>query len=99
MLQAGVLYSGADDCTFKSWDSRVPDSDGAAALFSNRKTHTAGVTTISSHPTAEHLLLTGSYDEHIRCWDSRNPSCPLLTTQVGPVRRLPWGLGACGAAD
>ena len=33
-----------------------------APTFTIRGAHTAGVTVLSSHPTAEHVLASGSYD-------------------------------------
>lgn len=87
-LQASVLYSGSDDSTFKGWDVRLPSSSSAdqepqqTAIFSNRRAHAAGVTCIGSHPRQEHVLVTGSYDEHVRLWDVRMINKPMETCQV-----------------
>lgn len=92
-LQGHVLYSGSDDCSFKGWDIRLPNSTVSAsssdqpapqqsAIFSNRKSHSAGVTCISSHPRQDHVLVTGSYDEHVRLWDLRMIQRPVETCQV-----------------
>ena len=40
--------------------------------------HTAGVTVLSVHPTEEHVLASGSYDETVHLWDIR-----MLTNGVG----------------
>lgn len=97
-VQPGVLYSGADDATFKGWDVRAVSScDGGGAahgavaddaapqqapIFSNKKAHGAGVCCISSHPRRPHCLVTGSYDEAVRLWDVRMVASPVETCQV-----------------
>lgn len=66
------LFSGGDDavlqCMQISHDSEAPagdfDPSSATTLWSDRKTHEAGVTAIL--PLANDLLITGSYDDHIR---------------------------------
>ncbi|KAG2448732.1 hypothetical protein HYH02_006087 [Chlamydomonas schloesseri] len=92
--QPHVVFSGADDCYFKAWDTRAaPETGAAAAVFSNRRTHSAGVCTISPHPAELHLVATGSYDEHVRLWDVRSLSKPLVqaeTTTGGGNWRLRW---------
>ncbi|KAF6262815.1 WD40-repeat-containing domain protein [Scenedesmus sp. NREL 46B-D3] len=103
--QRHVLYSGADDCTFKGWDTRTPCSSSSssstadeaapqqAPTFSNRRAHGAGVCCISSHPRRPQLLVTGSYDEAVRLWDVRMATRPVETCQVptgGGVWRLKW---------
>ncbi|KAK9834039.1 hypothetical protein WJX81_005023 [Elliptochloris bilobata] len=75
---ANVLYSGADDSTFRGWDLRCE----ASALFMDRKAHAAGVCCIQSSPHHEHIVCTGSYDERARLWDTRHISRPLLTAEV-----------------
>ena len=51
----------------------------------------AGVTTIQSHPHVEHLLAVGSYDDHIRLFDVRNPLRPVSQMHVGGgVWRAKW---------
>lgn len=101
--QPHILYSGADDCTFKGWDTRARCSsscnggDGCsgalAPAFSNRRAHGAGVCCISSHPRRPHLLATGSYDERARLWDVRMLQRPVEACAVaagGGVWRLKW---------
>lgn len=66
------LFSGGDDavlqCMQISHDSEDAeeefDASSATILWSDRKTHEAGVTAIL--PLANDLLITGSYDDHIR---------------------------------
>ena len=47
-----------------------------------RKAHGAGVCCIASSPQQEHYLVTGSYDEHVRMWDTRSMHKPLQISQV-----------------
>ena len=51
-------------------------------LYVHRKEHQAGVCCIQSHPCQEHVICTGSYDEHARLWDCRSMAKPLLTAKV-----------------
>lgn len=65
-----LVWSGGDDCAFHLWDLRQGTDQAAISL---RKAHTAGVCCIapSIHTGEEHVLFTGSYDEHVRMWDLR----------------------------
>ncbi|XP_075973196.1 diphthine methyltransferase isoform X1 [Anticarsia gemmatalis] len=81
-----VFYSGGDDCMFKSYDVRI--NDVATAV---NKSHDAGVTAIRKHIDEEHQLLTGSYDENVRIWDTRKlKSCLNEINVNGGVWRLKW---------
>ncbi|XP_049699629.2 diphthine methyltransferase isoform X2 [Helicoverpa armigera] len=81
-----VFYSGGDDCVFKSYDVRVPD----VATAVNRR-HEAGVTAVRSHVDEEYQLLTGSYDEKVRLWDTRSLKSSINEIDVkGGVWRLKW---------
>ena len=87
---------------FKGWDLRAGVGFPA---FSNAKAHGAGVCTAQSSPLREHLVATGSYDQHARVWDTRMPGAPVLSAAVdtgGGVWRVKWHpsdpallLGAC----
>lgn len=87
-----TVYSGGDDSAFKVWDLRQA-AEGGGAMWTDRRTHGAGVCCIASNPHREHVLCTGSYDEGARLWDVRSPGRPLLTAEVGcggGVWRLKW---------
>ncbi|KAJ3271994.1 hypothetical protein HDV01_006034 [Terramyces sp. JEL0728] len=72
-----TIYTGGDDCMFKIWDARSLE----LPAITNKK-HSAGVTSVSCHPT-KNLVLTGSYDDHIRVWDPRSMYTPLSTVHTG----------------
>lgn len=73
-----ILFSGADDCKWKLWDTR----DLHAAKISNGY-HKAGVISVCCHPTKENYLLTGSYDDFLCLWDLRTVKNPLLDINLG----------------
>eukprot|EP00041_Stephanoeca_diplocostata_P010585 m.168669 g.168669 ORF g.168669 m.168669 type:complete len:307 (-) comp18216_c0_seq3:109-1029(-) len=87
---ASVLYTGADDAKFKMWDVRHA-GEAATQTRANSRTHTAGVCSIQGHPTREFCVATGSYDEYVRVWDTRNFKAPVNETCIGGgVWRLKW---------
>ena len=78
-MRDDVVYTGADDCALKTWDAR----DATRASATNRKTHGAGVTCVAPSPHDEHIIATGSYDDHVRVWDCRRIATPLSECRVG----------------
>eukprot|EP01133_Synstelium_polycarpum_P003669 gene3669-4223_t len=80
------VMSGGDDSLFKIWDTR----DTTRPTVTKRCD--MGVTSIHSHPTHQHIVAQGSYDELLRVWDLRAMRQPLSTTESlgGGVWRIKW---------
>lgn len=84
---ANIIYSGGDDTYLKVWDSRM---NIIKPSFTN-KCHSMGVTSLRSSLQREYILISGSYDEVIRLWDTRKMTQPLNQTEVGGgIWRLKW---------
>ncbi|KAI6654052.1 Diphthamide biosynthesis protein 7 isoform X1 [Oopsacas minuta] len=85
-----VVFSGGDDNKLRGWDLRLAGSASGCVFTSSR--HVTGVCAIQSHPLREHLLATGSFDETLLIWDTRDMSKPLNRVQIedGGIWRLKW---------
>uniref|UniRef100_A0A1I8PQF6 methylated diphthine methylhydrolase n=2 Tax=Stomoxys calcitrans TaxID=35570 RepID=A0A1I8PQF6_STOCA len=66
-----LVYTGGDDTFLHVYDLR---SETRSMV---NKSHNAGVTCLLSHPKREKILLTGSYDEKLRTFDTRTMKTPL----------------------
>ena len=60
-LQHSTIWTGADDTLLKIWDRRSLIRPQQIC-----REHGAGVCNIAFHPLREHIVATGSYDEHLR---------------------------------
>jgi len=85
-FDTNTVFSGGDDCYFKAWDIR---SDCSKPLFA--KLYDMGVTTIQCNPHKEFHVATGSYNDKLNYWDTRNTSKPLFEQELGGgVWRVKW---------
>jgi diphthamide biosynthesis protein 7 len=93
--KALTTISGGDDMRLHSGHGRIPattipspslsdDSPPGSMIFQDRRIHTAGVTALL--PLTSNLLITGSYDDHIRLLHIPSTSS---TTDGGSERRGP----------
>ncbi|CAB0032241.1 unnamed protein product [Trichogramma brassicae] len=74
-----VVYTGGDDLKMRSFDLR------SGPIATNSRSHGAGVTSLQFHPAKEYSFVSGSYDEQLRHWDTRQLK--------RPVHELPLGGG------
>ncbi|XP_062564072.1 diphthine methyltransferase-like isoform X2 [Armigeres subalbatus] len=75
-----VIYTGGDDVLLCAYDIRCSN---VPALRLKNKTHGAGVTSLLSVQRKEHLLVTGSYDDCVRLFDTRSMKNCLSETNLG----------------
>lgn len=80
---SNIVYTGGDDTFMHVYDIRA----AAVQQTIKNKCHIAGVTSIFSF--SEHCLITGSYDEYLRIFDTRNWRTPVTDLQLfGGVWRI-----------
>nr|CAD7462564.1 unnamed protein product [Timema tahoe] len=86
-----IVYSGGDDCKFLAFDWRCSPNP-----VSTNRTHEAGVTSLHCNAVTEHIIVSGSYDENLRVWDTRSLKRPTDTVPLGGgVWRLKWDPHRC----
>lgn len=74
-----IVYTGGDDMLLHVLDTRV-----AEARVQTNRSHGAGVTALLSCAYgAEHRLVTGSYDEQLRVFDTRRLRTPVAELPLG----------------
>ena len=74
-------------CSLKIWDIRSTTTPTQTIS----KEFESGVTAISSHPSIDNIFAVGSYDEHVRLYDTRMLKEPLCKVHVGGgVWRIKW---------
>lgn len=85
MLLIFFFFKGGDDGKLRVWSTKDPVQIAASTK------HSAGVTAFHSNIFQENLLASGSYDENIFLWDSRNFKAPKSTIDgCGGIWRLKW---------
>lgn len=78
-----VVYTGGDDTFLHIYDIRAAEVQQTL----KNKSHIAGVTTFLSY--SEHCLISGSYDEYLRIFDTRNWRQPVVDLQLfGGIWRI-----------
>lgn len=80
---SNVFLSGGDDCVLRIWDLRTGSQLSSNCVQAVKNHHQAGVTCGNWHPGHEHVLVTGSYDEHVRIYDDRHWKKPLYDIHAG----------------
>ncbi|XP_075217689.1 diphthine methyltransferase [Lycorma delicatula] len=81
-----VIYTGGDDCRLCVYDTRCTDSPVLTSRL-----HSAGITSMHYSTFSEYLFVSGSYDENIFIWDTRQMKRNIGSVNVGGgVWRLKW---------
>ena len=75
---SNIVYSGGDDMKLYQTDVRTNQR-----LVLGKNEFNAGVTSLLSDIHQEFKLMSGSYDEILRVWDTRNTKYPRLTYNAG----------------
>jgi hypothetical protein len=74
-LQANVLYSGADDCTFKGWDIRCPaavsTTSSTAAAVQHPASSTSSCTASSTAGAVQEDLIPSTEVQHSTLFSNR----------------------------
>lgn len=86
-----LIITGADDGFMRGWDVREPPD--ATPIFTNRRSHQAGVTALAFDPLNEQQFASGSYDERVRVFDLRDAArTPIIeSAQLGDgAYHLAW---------
>ncbi|XP_040570100.1 diphthine methyltransferase [Lepeophtheirus salmonis] len=76
-FDSNLIFSGGDDLKLKGYDLRT----GTHTFVC--KEHSAGVTSLLSHPNDEYKLFSGSYDEKLREWDIRKMKSSINEVHMG----------------
>lgn len=80
---SNVIYTGGDDTFMHVYDIRAPE----VQQILKSKCHIAGVTSFLSY--SENHLISGSYDEHLRVFDTRSWRQPVTVLQLyGGIWRI-----------
>ncbi|KAJ8664329.1 hypothetical protein QAD02_005991 [Eretmocerus hayati] len=82
-----VVFTGGDDGKFLQFDTRLNPLEPVNV----NKSHGAGVTSLHSNWKKQFCLVSGSYDENLRVWDTRKLRRPISELNVGGgIWRLKW---------
>lgn len=77
LQKANTAFSGGEDGLLKMWDLRCNSVNGPINI---NRTHGAGVTLLKVEN--EEMILSGSYDEQLRRFDTRRFNDPVISKQV-----------------
>lgn len=85
-----LIATGHADKTVRTWDPRV--SIASSSLCTSYTSHTGWVSAVMWHPTDANILVSGSFDSHIKVWDIRSttPLHTLPSQHKDKVTTLAW---------